>query len=216
MCMYFTKGINQNGYVLCLHCNMKKDMHPIFTYLLASTSQCDDIVLLIQEYIEINNYKNIAGGTQHSIVLLQDNTVKCWGNNRWGQCNVPDSIQGNNHNVNINNNNVVGKIISIECGDSHSCALLNDNTVRCWGDNSYGQCDVPDSIQGKVVSISCGSSHTIALLNNNAVTCWGNNDNKQCNVPDSIQGKVVSIECGSYHSCAVLDDNTVICWGDND
>ena len=136
MCMYYTKGINQDGYILCRHCNMKKYEHYIFSYIYNITYQCDDIVLLIQEYIKNDNHKNLACGWEHSIALLQDNTVKCWGNNNYGQCNVPDSIQG--------------KVISIECGEYHSVALLNDNTVVCWGDNSNGQCNVPDSIQEKL------------------------------------------------------------------
>ena len=92
MCMYFTKGINRNGYIMCLHCNMKKYEHPIFSYIYNITSQCDDVVLLIQDYIKTSNYNNIACKYEHSIVLLEDNTVKCWGNNSYGQCNVPDSI----------------------------------------------------------------------------------------------------------------------------
>ena len=56
MCIYFIKGINQNGYILCLYCGMKKDMHPIYMYIYNMTSQCDDIVLLIQEYIKNANY----------------------------------------------------------------------------------------------------------------------------------------------------------------
>jgi hypothetical protein len=27
MCMYYTKGINQDGYILCRYCNMMKDIH---------------------------------------------------------------------------------------------------------------------------------------------------------------------------------------------
>ena len=94
MCMYYTKGINQDGYMLCLHCNMKKYEHPIFSYIYDITFQCDDIILLIQDYIKVNNYNNIACGELHSLALLQDNTVKCWGRNKYGQCNVPNSIQG--------------------------------------------------------------------------------------------------------------------------
>ena len=56
MCMYYTEGINQNGYIMCLHCNMGKCEHPIFLYIYDMTSQCDDIVLLIQEYIKIDSY----------------------------------------------------------------------------------------------------------------------------------------------------------------
>jgi alpha-tubulin suppressor-like RCC1 family protein len=54
-----------------------------------------------------------------------------------------------------------------------SIALLNDNTVDCWGNNTFGQCNPPDSIQGRVVSISCGNNFSCALLNNNTIKCWG-------------------------------------------
>ena len=206
MCMYYTKGINQNGYMLCRYCNMMKDMHPIFIYIYNITYQCDDIILLIQDYIKVDNYNNIACGDRHSIALLQDNTVQCWGNNKDGQCNVPDSIQGNNNNMN-------GMILSIACGRYHSCALLNNMTVICWGNNNAGQCDVPYYIQGKIISIDCGSNFSCALLNDNTVICWGSNMYGQCNLPDSIQGKVVSIECGRFHCVALLNDNSIICWG---
>jgi alpha-tubulin suppressor-like RCC1 family protein len=86
-----------------------------------------------------------------SCALLNDNTVKCWGDNKWGHCNVPDSIQGKVHNVNINNDNVIGMVVSIECGYAHYCAILNDNRIVCWGNNMYGQCNVPDSVQGNVI-----------------------------------------------------------------
>jgi len=124
MCMYFTNGINQDGYILCRYCNMKKYEHPIFSYIYNMTSQCDDIILLIQDYIKFD-VQTIKGGGNHIIVLLQDNTVKCWGNNMDSQCNVPDSIQG--------------KVISISSGFSHSIAILNDNTVKCWGYNCWEQ-----------------------------------------------------------------------------
>jgi alpha-tubulin suppressor-like RCC1 family protein len=70
---------------------------------------------------------------------------------------------------------------------------LNNDSIKCWGYNEFGQCDVPDSIQGKVVSVSCGDYFTYALLNNMTVKCWGSNGNKDCIPPDSIQGKIMNI-----------------------
>ncbi len=136
MCMYFTKGINQNGYMLCLHCNMKKDNHYVFKYIYNITSQCDDIVLLIQDYIK-SDTQTIARGKEHTITLLEDNTIKCWGNNMYGQCNVPDSIQG--------------KVVSVKCGTYHTIALLNDNTIKCWGRKYFEECNILDSIQKKIM-----------------------------------------------------------------
>ena len=35
--------------------------------------------------------------------------------------------------------NALTGIASISAGDRHSCAVLTDGTVRCWGWNQYGQ-----------------------------------------------------------------------------
>ena len=135
MCMYYTKGINQDGYILCRQCNMKKYEHPIFIYIYNNTFQCDDIILLIQDYIK-TDIQNIAVGSEYTCVILNDNTVKYWGNNLGRDCKPSDSIQG--------------KVVSISGGWYHFIALLNNNTIKCWGDNADRRCDVPDSIQGKV------------------------------------------------------------------
>jgi alpha-tubulin suppressor-like RCC1 family protein len=213
--MYFTKGIKQNGHILCRECGMKKDKHPIYTYMCNMTSQCDDIILLIQDYIKSDIYT--VGGYKDTFTDLKNN-------NKCIKHNIPDSCQG--------------RVISIGCGAHYSIALLNDNTIECWSNSypndtddyydslyyinlsQYDYYDYPeyffqDSIQGKVVSIDCGSAFSCALLNDMTVVCWGYNFDGQRNVPDSIQGKVVSISCGYSHSCALLNDNTIKCWGNN-
>ena len=34
---------------------------------------------------------------------------------------------------------VPNTVKSVAAGDEHTCALLNNNTVVCWGRNNYGQ-----------------------------------------------------------------------------
>ena len=67
----------------------------------------------------------------------------------------------------------------IDCGYWHSCALLDDNIIKCWGYNNYGQCNVPDSIQGKVVSIERGH-YSCAVLDDNTVYCNSLDSSGQC------------------------------------
>jgi alpha-tubulin suppressor-like RCC1 family protein len=34
---------------------------------------------------------------------------------------------------------VVGKVIDLEVGDGHACALVADGSVMCWGSDGAGQ-----------------------------------------------------------------------------
>ena len=117
----------------------------------------------------------------------------------------------------------------------HTCALLVDNTVKCWGYNNYGQLGdgtvtpryTPVSVSGidNATAISSGLIHTCALLSNNTLKCWGNNGKGQLGdgtttdraTPDSVSDidNATAISSGAKHNCAVLSDNTVQCWGGN-
>eukprot|EP01065_Artemidia_motanka_P003858 TRINITY_DN11850_c0_g1_i1.p1 TRINITY_DN11850_c0_g1~~TRINITY_DN11850_c0_g1_i1.p1 ORF type:complete len:579 (+),score=149.12 TRINITY_DN11850_c0_g1_i1:69-1739(+) len=62
--------------------------------------------------------------------------------------------------------------VSVSSGCVHFAALLEDGTVRCFGQNSFGQCDVPAGLAG-VVSVDCGAYHTVALRADGTICCWG-------------------------------------------
>jgi alpha-tubulin suppressor-like RCC1 family protein len=65
--------------------------------------------------------------------------------------------------------------IQISAGRAHACAL--DSTgVHCWGNNSYGQTNVPALVNP--VSVSAGLNFNCAL-DDNGVSCWGQNSDGQ-------------------------------------
>ena len=66
-------------------------------------------------------------GKFHSVVLLINGTIRCWGNNQWNQCD-PLCI-------------TFKDVIQVTCSNKHSVALLSNGTVRCWGNNDKNQCD---------------------------------------------------------------------------
>ena len=78
---------------------------------------------------------------------------------------------------------------AIDVGNSHSCAVILDHTVYCWGLNSSGQLGndtvgvssvpvlVPEITDAD--SVSAGSEHTCARLLNGRIKCWGANDRGQ-------------------------------------
>jgi alpha-tubulin suppressor-like RCC1 family protein len=144
---------------------------------------------------------------------------------------------------------------SIATGATHSCALLDDGQIKCWGSNQYGQLGIPAALArgagagdmgdalpevplGKgrsAKAVVAGSEHTCALLDDDQVKCWGKNDTGQLglgdrtnrgaaaadmgdNLPAVMLGSgrhALSISAGIAHTCALLDTHAVKCWGGN-
>jgi len=111
---------------------------------------------------------------------MADKTVKCWGNNNYGRLGDPED--GHSHKPQT----VPGlrEVVSIAAGENHSCALIKDGTVFCWGQErafvrSERDSDKylgPTEISGlaDVISLSI-YEHNCALLKDHTVRCWGNN-----------------------------------------
>jgi alpha-tubulin suppressor-like RCC1 family protein len=156
----------------------------------------------------------IVAGLITSVALAeaQGQSVRVWGDNTFGQCDVPADL---------------GPVITVAAGGHHTLALRADGSVVGWGaggvnsgvDPHFGQSIVPPGLTG-VVSISAGARHSVALLSNGTVRCWGLNDSGQCNVPAGL-GPVRSISAGGYHTVVQLESNDgvpagpVRCWGSN-
>ena len=125
---------------------------------------------------------------------------------------------------------------AVTAGGIHTCALATTGSVRCWGDNAFGElgngtlttarAPVPVSGLVGVRQISAGRSHTCALTTAGAVKCWGDNDHGQLGNGTFTSSKnpvaviglagVSAISAGWYATCALLKARTVRCWGDND
>ena len=60
---------------------------------------------------------------------------------------------------------------TMAAGWNHVC-VVDDTGVECWGDNSYGQIEVPADL-GRVVQLSAGARYSCALNDAGVVTCWG-------------------------------------------
>lgn len=195
---------------------------------------------------------SMALGYSHTCALLKDQTVKCWGKNRSGQLGYGDRTTRGNYSSNTPDR--IGKIDfgrnifvrQIAAGLEHTCAILTDGRLKCWGSNSRGQLGVdasgsirfPDVKLGMgrtVQQVVLGKSHTCALLDNHQVKCWGGNEKGQLGQGHSrsigINGtgmgdvlppinlghteKVIRLSGGLNFTCAHFEDFTAKCWGDN-
>lgn len=180
----------------------------------------------------------VTTGTEHTCAVLDGGTAGCWGRNFSGQLGDGTTLSSSTPvDVRLPTGRTVTRI---SAGLSYSCAILDDGTAACWGDNSFGQLGdgtttnsfVPGSVQltaGRTASaISAGSYHSCALLDDGSAACWGYSnrgalgdgtfDDSTTPVPVQLPAgrTATAISAGSYHSCAVLDDGTATCWGDNE
>src|SRR5207247_532237 len=85
----------------------------------------------------------VTAGGFHTCALPGDGTVRCWGQNDLGQLGngTSDPVPNNPSTFNPTPVTVSGitTAVAISAGGWYTCALLQDGTVRCWGDNTWGE-----------------------------------------------------------------------------
>jgi alpha-tubulin suppressor-like RCC1 family protein/subtilisin family serine protease len=130
---------------------------------------------------------------------------------------------------------VGARVVRVDPGVYHTCALLGDGTVRCSGGNFWGELGdgstvgrlAPVEVQGiaGAVALTADERASCAVLGDGAVRCWGDNENGQLGdgthvdrlSPVAVAGLsgVADVSNGVTHTCALRDDGTVGCWGWN-
>ncbi|MBS2017008.1 MAG: chromosome condensation regulator RCC1 [Deltaproteobacteria bacterium] len=181
-----------------------------------------------------SNVLTVALGKLHTCARKTDFTVRCWGDNTSGQLGTSATADGGLSLVPVTPN--VKDAIAIASGDRHTCVVLKDNTVRCWGQNQDGQLgngqsntssSTPVTVTGltDAVAVACGATFSCALRTNGRVACWG--DGLAGQLGTGMKGSsstavevggldgVVAISAGEAHACAVRSSGAVSCWGDN-
>ena len=181
----------------------------------------------------------ISSGEMHACALLSDGTIRCWGRNIEGQLG-----NGSPTNSPVPAPVTVADItsaIAISAGYEHTCALLQDHTALCWGDNSSDQLGVDHNLlyssstpivlsrfYNGIAAIGAGREHTCAIPMSDvgAVACWGDNLEGQLGDPSVIDDSsspvtVIGVTSasrlavGDQHNCALITGGTVQCWGYN-
>lgn len=193
----------------------------------------------------------ITAGEDHTCAILDTGQVRCWGRGQGGRLGYGDM-------QNVGDNETPGSVApvflgtgrtarAISAGGAHTCALLDNGRVRCWGDghlgalgygnpNDIGDNESPGSVSPvelgrKAVAIAAGEYHSCALLDDGTVRCWGFGESGQLGYgntnnigdtelpstvgPVSLGGRVIAVDAGYDYTCALLAAGTVRCFGDN-
>jgi len=89
--------------------------------------------------------------------------------------------------------------------------LTTGRKVAAWGDDRWGQTDLPTGLSHATV-ISSGEVHGLALTPSGTLLGWGDPTDGAANVPPDLT-HVAAFAAGGSHSVAVRPDGTVIAWG---
>jgi alpha-tubulin suppressor-like RCC1 family protein len=187
----------------------------------------------------------VVAGYAHSCARLEGGDVVCWGRQAEGQLGTgaPDNIGDDELADAAGPIALGGKAIDIDAYNNHTCAVLEDGGVRCWGAASRGQLGNGDEERKNVgerktpaeegvvmldepaIAVETGYSHTCALLVNGNVRCWGSSTAN--GIPEGYDDSVVPLGAarigvpvqrlwaGYDYNCVVLDSASVRCWGTN-
>src|SRR5690606_36250495 len=85
--------------------------------------------------------------------------------------------------------NDVPRVVQLAAGSNHTCAVVSDGRVRCWGQGTFGR-------------LGYGNTNHIG------------DDEEPASVGDvDVGGTVTQLAAGALHTCALLDGGRVRCWG---
>ena len=144
--------------------------------------------------------KSISVGPCHVCAVLDNGSLKCWGCNGDGQLG-----QGDTNNRGDNADEMGDDLPAIDLGAGRSaesictseygtCAVLDDGSVKCWGDNSAGQLGQGDTLNRGGSTGQMGDALPAIDL--------------------GAGRTALSVVCSAYFSCALLDDGQMVkCWG---
>jgi alpha-tubulin suppressor-like RCC1 family protein len=178
----------------------------------------------------------VTTGKTHACAILDNAQISCWGSNGDGEIGNGTSgtpVTAPSAALTL----PAGRTAeSVSAGGNHTCAVLDNEGVTCWGSDASGQlgngassADVtqppsPISLPGGAVAVATGRAHSCAVLVSNELYCWGDdsqgqigtagpNANSPTPVLIPIAPGVEAVALGDDHTCALLTNGGVTCWG---
>ena len=186
---------------------------------------------------------NISAGKYFSAALDLQGNIYTWGcgnNGRLGHGDFNSVSYPKKINFTQEGNSI--KIMFIDCGDTHICAISTSKEIYSWGSGSFGKLghgsfndiNVPTRVDlfknSKIDIVVCGSYNTIGVTTEGRVYTWGKNNHgmlaqplfiDSClNMPtiinlnfDDISLLINNISLGTMHSMFLMNDGSIYVCG---
>ncbi len=119
-------------------------------------------------------------------------------------------------------------VVGVAAGVKHTCAVLRDGSVWCWGARQghrmggTGDTALPVRVPGLegAVEVAAGSSHTCVRQKGGDILCWGANPYGQVGkgqthevFPPVKVGSGERVFARGDQTCALQEGGVVTCWG---
>jgi hypothetical protein len=146
----------------------------------------------------LGNAVSVAAGRTHTCAITAAQDVLCWGSNGAGQLGVPIAqVARTSFPVMVD---LGGKATAIAAGGAHTCAILTDGKIKCWGGNERGQL-------GRGTLVPTGSVDLVSPPTKN-VGLW---------TTAEVITAGASFTCAGMNegSANGLPDRRFFCWGEN-
>lgn len=221
--LYFSCGLLINGSVMCWgdgsrgqfgDGSINSNPNPTFTKALEPFTQ-------------------IAAGWYHTCGVLVNGSIQCWGYNGDGEVGTGNTVSPQTTPITVI---APYTFVQVVAGSYHTCGLLNNGSVMCWGANPSGQIGNGTSGAGDAkqpvftnstlpyMYLAAGESHTCGLRYNNSLQCWGLGSNgmlgtgKITNERSPVDVNMTNVPfigmaLGDAHTCGLAANGTVQCWG---
>jgi alpha-tubulin suppressor-like RCC1 family protein len=152
--------------------------------------------------------QQVEAGYFHALALLSNGRVLGWGRNGLDPAYVPSLVE---HGRRPHDH-----WTSVDRG-ACSLATVSGGRLVAFGDNSYGQRDIPAAIRGaRVLGLAAGGWHNAVVTDAGELWCWGRNLYGECSVPLLPAGlRYTKAVTGFAHTAALRSDGTGVAFGLN-
>src|SRR3954454_2188590 len=86
---------------------------------------------------------------------------------------------------------------AVAAGGDHTCALINDGTVRCWGSDAVATAPGEPNWNAQPIAglagvslIALGYHHSCAVVTDGQLRCWGHNGSGALGSGDSLDSSI--------------------------